>query len=95
MSRYLILPTTEEARARSRAAFAPLRQSGEPDGPLTEALWPLVNHPDGRAALCIPATPGEAGLSLSQAAYDGLLTSGEREALLDELPAAEWEGGDA
>lgn len=88
---YLIFATYTEAEARSRAAYAPLRPDSEPDdGAVTDALWSVVSHPtDGRAALLIPATPANAGLGISQAAYDGLLTTLERAVLLDDLPA-DW-----
>lgn len=85
---YLILPALAAAQARSQTAYAPLRHPDEPDyGGLTMAVWEAREHPaDGRAALIIPATPAEAGLGLTQAAYDALLTAEERAALVDELP---------
>ncbi|MGA0561219.1 hypothetical protein ACO2RV_02135 [Ancylobacter sp. VNQ12] len=87
---YLILATRASAEARSRAAYAPLRPADEPEGAVTDAVWSVRDHPaDGRAALVIPSTPAEAGLGLSPAAYDGLLTADERAALIGELPA-DW-----
>lgn len=81
---YLILVSEAAARARSEAACGPV--PGVP-GPGGSAIWGWQVHPtDGRAALNIPATPAEAGLGLSQAAYDAMLTNEERAALVAELP---------
>ncbi|PZQ79061.1 MAG: hypothetical protein DI549_21160 [Ancylobacter novellus] len=88
---YLIFENRTAARTRSRNAYAPLRPDDEPDtGAVTVALWSSVHHPsDGRAALLIPTTPEQAGLGISQAQYDALLTEDERAALIPDLPA-EW-----
>lgn len=93
---YLIFPNRTAARARSRDAYAPLRPQDEPDsGAVTVALWSSVHHPsDARTALLIPATPEAAGLGISQAEYDGLLTEDERAALVAELPA-DWTPAEA
>lgn len=88
---YLILPDAAAAKQRSAAAYAPLRAPDAPDFAATDAVWAWRLHPeDGRAALDIPATPAGAGLGLSQAAYDGLLTEVERAALVATLPA-DWD----
>lgn len=87
---YLILPSVEDAEARSQAAYAPLRPLTEAEAAITAGVWGYVLHPsDGRASLVVPPTPIEAGLGLSQAAYDALLTAGERAALIEALPA-DW-----
>lgn len=92
---YLLFASRAAAEARSRAAYAPLRPQDEPDGTVTDALWLVRDHPeDGRAALVVPDGPAGAGLGLTQAAYDALLTAGERAALVGQLPAG-WITPDA
>lgn len=77
---YLIFPTAAAAQARSEAAYA------APEGARTSALWGCLVHPiDGRAALLIPETPDQAGIGISQAAYNALLTAEERAVLAAEL----------
>lgn len=84
------MPSPIAAEARSQAAYAPLRPPSEPETAATSGVWGYVPHPsDGRAALVVPPTPIEAGLGLSQAAYDALLAAGERAALIEALPA-DW-----
>lgn len=85
--KYLILASLAEAEARSAAAYEPLRPESEPEGPATVALWTVIAHPsDGRAALAIPDTPRDAGLTLAQDAYDALLDAAEHATLVAVLP---------
>lgn len=87
--RYLILGDAVLAAARSAAAYAALPPAGEV---VTSAAWTWRVHPaDGRAVLEIPDTPAEAGLGLTAAAYDGLLTEDERADLLAVLPPEGWD----
>ncbi len=81
--KYLILADASAARARSRLAADVL--PGIP-GPGGVTLWGAIDLTDGRCALRIPDVPADCGISLSQAEYDALLTSGERAALVDEIP---------
>ncbi|TCK31308.1 hypothetical protein EV667_1417 [Ancylobacter aquaticus] len=84
---YLIFATAGEAQARSAAAWQAL---GSAPGD-TLYLWAWQLHPtDGRAALLLPAMPGEAQIHLSQESYDGLLTPAERAARVETLPAEDW-----
>lgn len=83
---YLIFASPAEAAARSAAAWQAL---GTPAG-ATRYLWAWQEHPaDGRAALRIPPTAGEAQIDLSQGAYDALLAESERAALVPTL-SADW-----
>jgi len=87
---YLVFASRAAAGGRSRRAYDLLRPAEEPDGAVTDAVWSVIDHPaDGRAALVIPPTPGEAGLGLGPDAYDALLTVEERAAAVAELPA-DW-----
>lgn len=80
--KYLIFETHEAAEARSIAAYEPMRPLPEPEGTVTSALWTVTRMADGRSALMIPDTPAAAGISLSQQAYDDLLSEEERGALV-------------
>ena len=82
--KYLILTSEEAAEARSALAWEAL---SPPSGGVTSALWSVVPSAiDAQAAMAIPDTPAECGVGIGQAAYDDLLSAGERAALLDELP---------
>lgn len=80
---YLAFDTPSLARARSEQAWL---DCGYGAGG-TRYLWSRVEHPsDGRAALVIPATPGEAQIGLAPGDYEALLSEDERAALVAVLP---------
>ncbi|WP_428031484.1 hypothetical protein [Ancylobacter sp.] len=83
---WLILPTMEDAMARSTQAW--LDCGFAADG--TYRLWLCAAHPtDGRGALMIPPTPDDAQIALAGEAYEALLTEAERVALVPAL-TADW-----
>lgn len=84
---YLIFASAAEAAARSAQAWQAL---GTPAG-ATRYLWAWQEHPeDGRAALRIPPTAGEAQIDPPQADYENLLTPEERAAWVETLPGDGW-----
>lgn len=83
---FLIIATVATAQTRSAQAWLDCGY----EAAATYRLWPVLAHPtDDRAALIIPATPGEAQIGLSQEAYDDLLTDAERAALVADL-SPDW-----
>lgn len=88
-AKYLIYPSVAESEARSAAAYSAL---GFPPDPYTTMLWATFPHvSDGRAALQVMDTPQECNVAVTQEVYDALLTSEEREELIDALPEG-WFG---
>ncbi|MDQ0347182.1 hypothetical protein [Ancylobacter vacuolatus] len=85
---FLIVATAAAAHNRSVQAWL---DCGYAAGG-TSRLWDVSQHPtDGRAALTIPTSPGDAQIGLAQEAYDALLSGAERAALLPALPP-DWQG---
>jgi hypothetical protein len=86
--KYLVMPSVAAAEERSRTAWRQVIGS-EPTGG-TNSLWSICEHPsDERAALMIGDAPEEAGIGLSQDAYDALLTLDEHAALAGSM-SSDW-----
>jgi hypothetical protein len=84
MMKYLVMPSALPVEERSREAWRQVIGSEPP------SLWSVCEHPsDGRAALMIGDTPEEAGIDLSQDAYDALLTTQERAVLAGSM-SSDW-----